>query len=92
MSDRILTTEAAREAVRQLQQLLNGGLVDQMELLNRQGQVLSDPNLWDGNLAQQFRYEWPQHQQALRRTQETFQQLRMLVERAQQNMALTGGD
>jgi uncharacterized protein YukE len=92
MSDRVLSTQAALDAARQLQQVINGPLADQIELLNRQGQVLCDPNLWDGNQARLFRQEWPQHLQNLRRTQESLNQLRATVERAIQNIMLAGGD
>lgn len=91
MQDRVLATEAARDAVRQMQQIINGPLNEQIELLNRYGQVLCDPNVWDGNLARRFRHEWPQHYQSLRHTQETLNTLRHTVEQYMQNILIAGG-
>lgn len=91
MPDRVLSTQAARNAARQMQQIINGPLAEQIELLNRQGQILCDPNLWDGNQALLFRQEWPHHLQSLRKTQESLNQLRASVERAIQNIMEAGG-
>jgi hypothetical protein len=59
MPERVLSTAEAKQAIQKLQQIINGPLVEQIRALDTQGRVLSDPNVWDGNLAQQFRSEWP---------------------------------
>ena len=92
MQDRVLATEAARDAVRQMQQITNGPLAEQIELLNRYGQLLCDHNVWDGMMAEQFRQEWPQHYHALRHTQETLDELRRNIERFMHNILIAGGN
>ena len=52
---RVLATEEAKNAIRQLQSIINGGFTDQISQLDSQGKILSDPNVWDGPLAQTFR-------------------------------------
>lgn len=52
---RVLSTDEAKEAIRQIQSIVNGGLTDQIQALDNQGQRLSAPDVWDGPLASQFR-------------------------------------
>ena len=58
MSERVLSTDTAKQAISQMQTIINGGFQEQIQQLNRQGEVLSDPNNWDGPLASQFRGSW----------------------------------
>ena len=51
MSERVLSTDTAKQAISQMQTIINGGFQEQIQQLNRQGEVLSDPNNWDGPLA-----------------------------------------
>lgn len=44
MSDRVLSTATAREAIERFQRIVQGPLLQQISDLNREGQVLSDPN------------------------------------------------
>ncbi len=63
---RVLSTEEAKSAIRQLQSIISGGFTDQITQLDNQGRVLSDANNWDGPLAQQFRSTtWPETKAAL---------------------------
>ena len=58
---RILSSEEAKTAIKQMQSIINGGFTDQISQLDAQGQILSDPNVWDGPLADQFRgTTWPE--------------------------------
>ena len=60
MSVRVLSTDQGKEAISRLQAILNGGLAEQIAALKQQGQTLSDPNVWDGLLATEFRSQtWP---------------------------------
>lgn len=92
MSDRVLSTAEARMSIQQLQQIINGGLVEQIQALNRQGQTLSQPNVWDGRLAAEFRGNWPQTYQTLQRAQQQLEELRANVERINQNIMSAGGN
>ncbi|WP_237232769.1 pyrophosphorylase, partial [Rothia nasisuis] len=63
---RVLSTEEAKSAISRIQEIINGGLTEQISALDSQGQLLSDPNNWDGPLAQQFRGStWPETKTAL---------------------------
>ena len=57
---RVLSTEQAKSAIQQMQAIINGGFTDQITQLDSQGRTLSDPNVWDGPLAEKFRgSSWP---------------------------------
>ena len=62
---RVLSSEEARTAITQMQTIINGGLTEQIHSLDVQGQRLSDPNVWDGKLAMDFRARWPETKWAL---------------------------
>jgi hypothetical protein len=68
MSGRVLSSEQAKSAIQQIQGIINGGLTDQIAQLDSQGKTLSDPNVWDGPLAEKFRNStWPETRSAWRR-------------------------
>ena len=48
MSDRVLSSQAAKDAITALQNIINGGLQNEINNLNQQGNQLKDPNNWDG--------------------------------------------
>jgi uncharacterized protein YukE len=92
MPERVLSTAEAKQAIQKLQQIINGPLVEQIRALDTQGRVLSDPNVWDGNLAQQFRSEWPNTHSTLLKTQEALDKLRQDVQKINQNIMTAGGN
>jgi len=92
MSDRVLSTAAAREAIQKMQQIINGPLMEQIDALNRQGQTLSDPNVWDGRLAQQFRSDWPEMYRALTRAREAVEELRTNAQKINEDIMRAGGN
>ena len=66
MSGRVLSSEQAKSAITQVQAIINGGLTEQISRLDSQGKILSNPDVWDGPLAQQFRDNtWPETKSAL---------------------------
>jgi uncharacterized protein YukE len=92
MSERVLSTETARQAIQKMQQIINGPLMEQIDALNREGQTLSDPNVWDGRLAQQFRSEWPQTHSALMKAKEALEELRADSDQINQDIMTAGGN
>ncbi len=92
MSGRVLSTDTAKQAIQRMQQIINGPLAEQIDALNREGQTLSDPNVWDGALAQQFRSEWPNTHSALVRAKEAVEQLRANSQRINQDIMTAGGN
>jgi len=92
MSERVLSTGEAKQAITKMQQIINGPLMEQIDALNREGQTLSDPNVWDGRLAQQFRNEWPQTHSTLLKTKEALEELRANSQRINQDIMTAGGN
>ena len=92
MAERVLSTQAARDAIQSMQNIINGPLVDQFAALNREGQTLSQPEVWDGNLARQFRSDWEATRQSLDQTREFLEQLRANIRRINDNIMTAGGN
>ena len=90
---RVLTTEEAKTAIREIQRIVNGGLTEQISQLDTQGQTLSQPNIWDGALAVQFRSStWPETRAALDKAKQELEELRDQLERISQNIMSAGGN
>lgn len=92
MSGTVKTTEAAESAIRTIQGIIDGGLTDQINNLNNQGQILSDPNNWDGPLAQQFRgTTWPETKAALDKARQELLELNQQLDTIARNIFSAGG-
>jgi hypothetical protein len=92
MADRVLSTERAKTAVRQVQSIINGGLSSEIGKLNAQGKVLSDPEVWDGPLARQFRDQtWPETKAALDKAKQELDELRGQLQKISTNIMTAGG-
>lgn len=89
---RVLSTTEGREAIARMQAIISGGLTDQINQLKAQGQVLSDPAVWDGSLAGQFRAAWPQTASTLDRVTAELEQLRTRVDRINADIMAAGGN
>ena len=89
---RVLSTEDAKTAIRQMQSIINGGFTDQITSLDSQGKVLSDPNVWDGPLAETFRNTtWPSTKSALDKACQQLDDLRGQLDKISQNIFSAGG-
>jgi len=92
VSGRVLATAEAQRAISQLQSIINGGFTDQITQLDAQGRALSDPNVWDGPLAEQFRNAtWPETKAALDKARTELEELRGQLDRIRQNIMQAGG-
>ncbi len=92
MSQRVLSTEQAREAITQIQSILSGGLESTIAQLKQQGGVLSDPNVWDGPLAADFRGNiWPSCTTSLDKTTQALQELQTKLHQINENIISAGG-
>ncbi|QWW19529.1 hypothetical protein I6B53_10715 [Schaalia sp. 19OD2882] len=92
MSGRVLSSEQAKTAITQLQNIINGGLTDQINALNTQGQTLSQPDVWDGPLAETFRSStWPETKAALDKAKQELEELRDQLQKISQNIMSAGG-
>ncbi|MET4542493.1 hypothetical protein ABIE37_004304 [Arthrobacter bambusae] len=89
---RVLSTEQAKAAIGQVQSIITGGFTDQISALDAQGRVLSDPNVWDGPLAAEFRGStWPETKAALDKAREELEQLRGQLQKISQDIFSAGG-
>ena len=90
--DRVLSTATAREAITRFQSVVNGPLLQQINELHRQGQILSQPENWDGRLAGEFRSHWTDTNQKLLTVQRTLEELRAQIAKINQNIMQAGGN
>ena len=89
---RVLSTEQAKSAIGQVQSIINGGFTDQISALDAQGKILSDPNVWDGPLASQFRGStWPETKAALDKARQELEELRTQLQKISQDIFSAGG-
>lgn len=92
MPGRVLATEQAKTSIQQVQAIINGGLADEIAKLDQQGRTLSDPDVWDGPLAQQFRDQiWPETKAALDKAKQELDELRDQLDRISTNIMQAGG-
>jgi hypothetical protein len=71
---------------------VNGGFAEQITQLDSQGRILSDPNVWDGPLAANFRGStWPETKSALDRAKQQLEELRNQLDRISQDIFTAGG-
>lgn len=89
---RVLSSEEARSAITQMQNIINGGLTEQIRGLDAQGQRLSDPNVWDGKLATDFRAQWPETKRTLDTLIQQLEELRTQVQAINQDIMAAGGN
>lgn len=89
---RVLATEEAKSAIQQIQSIIQNGLTQQITSLDAQGQKLSDPNVWDGPLAIQFRTStWPETNTALNKAKTELEDLKGQLEKIAANIMSAGG-
>lgn len=89
---RVLSTEEAKSAIRQIQTIISGGFTEQITSLDSQGKILSDPNTWDGPLAETFRNNtWPETKAALDKAKQELDDLRGQLDKISQNIFSAGG-
>jgi len=92
MSDRVLSTEEAKSAIRDIQRIINGGLTEQLGQLDTNGQKLSQPDVWDGPLATTFRSStWPQTKSALQKCKSELEELHQQLNKIATNIFTAGG-
>lgn len=90
MGQRVLTTDSAREAVTAMQGVIQG-LREQITRLDQKGQVLSQPDVWDGPKAAQFRSDiWPGAKSTLDKIAQELEQLRNTVQQINSDIMSAG--
>ena len=79
MAQRVLATEEGRQLVAQMKSLLGEGIQGQVSQLERLGDQLCDPGVWDGPSAIKFRGVWPDARRDLENMLQALQDLNMKV-------------
>ncbi|MBB2903100.1 uncharacterized protein YukE [Kineococcus radiotolerans] len=75
-----------------MQSIINGGLTEQITRLDAEGKILSQPDVWDGPLAQTFRDStWPQTKTALDKVKQELDSLRDQLQRISSDIMSAGG-
>ena len=93
MSTRVLSTDQGKASIGTMQRILAGGLSDQIRALDAEGQMLSDANVWDGSLAENFRSNlWPSTSAALKAAAGELVQLRGQVQGINSDIMAAGGN
>ncbi|WP_237196484.1 pyrophosphorylase [Rothia nasimurium] len=89
---RVLSTEQAKSAINNIQNIINGGLTEQINNLNREGSTLSQHDVWDGPLAAQFRdVTWPETSAALDKARTELEELQQQLQKIAQDIFTAGG-
>jgi uncharacterized protein YukE len=93
MSVRVLSSDQGKASISKLQAIVSGGLSEQISALKAEGQILSDPNVWDGVLAEDFRANtWPSAASALDQTAQALEELRARVQTINTDIMSAGGN
>ena len=93
MATRVLSSDQGRTSITRMQAILNNGITEQISALRSEGEVLSDPNVWDGQLAEEFRSStWPGAAQALQGAVESLEALRARVQGINNDIMAAGGN
>lgn len=91
MSMRVLAGPEAVESATRMRQTIEGGLDAELAALEAAATRLSDPNVWDGPHAVQFRESWREMGPRLRRSQADLQELRNWVQTVATSILAAGG-
>jgi len=93
MSVRVLSTEQAKVSIARMQAIIGSGLAQELNGLQAEGRILSDPGVWDGLEATRFRSDtWPSVSRALAQCVDALDALQQHIARVNQNIMAAGGN
>lgn len=88
----VKSTDVAHQEAGKMMSLITTQLQPLIQNLNSHGQTLSDPNHWDGPLAQKFRGEvWPQAKSDLDKMKSSLEDLQRQVQKILTAISHAGG-
>ncbi|MFC0596862.1 pyrophosphorylase [Streptomyces palmae] len=88
----VKVTDLAHQEAAKMLSIINSELPGLIGKLNGHGQQLSEPNNWDGPLAQQFRGQvWPQAKGDLDKMKASLEHLQQQVQKILTNISQAGG-
>lgn len=88
---RVLSSDEANASIARFASILNGGLTDEISRLESEGRVLSQPEVWDGPTAANFRSIWADTSRNLNAVLGNLEQLRNHVQVTNTNIHSAGG-
>lgn len=91
-TNQVLSTDQAATTIQQMQSLLSGDLTTNLQTLINLGNTLSEPTVWDGQLAVQFRGSWPGTSRQLQATLADLGQLAQQLMTIHTNIFVAGGN
>lgn len=91
-TDRVLATEQARTTIANMKRTITGGLTEQVQSIANDGTTLSQPDVWDGSLARQFRDGWPTTSRQLREAVDELDRLNETIDRISADIMRAGGN
>jgi uncharacterized protein YukE len=93
MATRVLSSDQGKASITRMQAILSNGLAEQIRALRAEGEVLSDPNVWDGTLAEDFRSNtWPGAAEGLNACAQALETLRTRIQSINQDIMAAGGN
>ncbi len=93
MAARVLSSDQGKSSITRMQGILSNGLAEQIRALRAEGEQLSDPNVWDGTLAEDFRSNtWPGASQSLNACAQALEALRNRIQGVNQDIMAAGGN
>ena len=92
MSGRVLSTPEAISTITQLQGAVDNELLTQINAIIGMCEKLSDQNVWDGQLASEFRTVAPQVKGALKNAHTLLSDLQRNISKINQNIMSAGGN
>ena len=93
MATRVLSSEQGKTSITRMQAILSNGLTEQIRALRSEGEILSDPNVWDGTLADDFRSNtWPQASNGLTACADALEALRARIQGINSDIMAAGGN
>jgi uncharacterized protein YukE len=93
MATRVLSSDTGRASITRIQSILAGGLSEQIAALQVEGETLSDPSVWDGMRAEEFRGStWPAASSGLRQAAEALAELQRQVQTINSDIMAAGGN
>jgi hypothetical protein len=93
MADRVLATAEGKMAISSLQSAVDTDLLAQINTIIGLCNKLSDQNVWDGQLAGQFRTDVaPKVQTALKNAHQELSELQKNLSKITQNIMTAGGN
>ena len=91
MSMRVLSSPEAIEKADVMRRVIEQGLVEQLTTLNQAASRLSDPNVWDGPHAVQFRGMWSEISPRLEQARADLADLRNRIDAICGDILVAGG-